>query len=180
MVYTCCIQVHVSRMTGNSLLKEMGINNKYNIMKITQGKKEAVGVNAVNCCLPSYFNSSCLWKSNSRRAAEQRTLRPVGSQHPSCLRCSCVWEWLPISHSLTAGCSFRHSFVMNILITHKFGISILLASMAGRLSCGMGNFISISISSGTEGKMVGLGFPGRDQPCWHWDSRVLHHLISPC
>lgn len=149
-------------------------------MKITQGKKEAVGVNTMNCWLPSYFNPSCLWKSNSRRAAAQRTLHPLGSQHPAYPRCSHVWEWPSIPHRLTVGCSFQHSFVTNIFITHKFGISILIASMAGRLSCGMKDFISIPISSGTRGKMVGLGFPGRDQPCWHWDSRVLRHFTSLC
>ena len=63
-------KVHVGRMTERSLLKEIGINNKYNIRKITPGQKEAVGANAVNCCLPAYFNPFCLWKSNSNAAVE--------------------------------------------------------------------------------------------------------------
>lgn len=53
---------HRDRMTGSSLLRETGISNKYSIMKITQGKKEALGANAVNCCLPACFNPSRLWK----------------------------------------------------------------------------------------------------------------------
>lgn len=155
-------KVQVGRMTGRSLLKEIGLNNKYNIMKISQGKKEALGANAVNCCLPACFNPSCLWKSNSsRRAAAQKPLCPLGAPQPAHRRGSCGWRGLPVPRSLTADCGFRHHFITNILITHKVGVSILLAaSVAGRFSCGMQDRASAPFSAGMGGKRVGLGLPG--------------------
>lgn len=159
-------KVHVSRRMGSSLLKEIGINNKYNFMKMTQGKTGALGRNAVNCCLPVCFNPSCPWKSNSRRAAAQRSPGPLGALQTACPGLPHPWQ--PDSSS---------SYVMNILITHKPGLSVRLGSMARMLSSGMWVLISASLSAGMEGRRVGFGIPG-ERPALlaqgHWSFVVLH------
>lgn len=83
-----------------------------------------------------------------QKGCSSETPRPLGAQHPTCRRGSRGWRRL-----------LSLDFIMNVPITHRRGISILLTSVAGRLSCGVQHRVSTPLSVGTGGKRVGFGLP---------------------
>lgn len=140
-------KVHVRRMMGSSLLEEIVMNNKYIFKELAQGKIGALARNAVDCCLPTCFGPSCPWKSNSSRAAAQKSSGPLGALQS-------VSQGSHLSHSSSS--------------TAMLGISSLHtnqafpSSMAWVLSCGIWVLISASLSAEMEGKGVGFVILGRE------------------
>lgn len=144
-------EAQVSRMTGSSLLREIEISNKYSIMKITQGKKEALGANAANCCLPACFNPSRLWKSNGRRAAAQKPHVP----------------WEPSTPRVGGGpAAGGGSCPSTSLRTSPLRTNVAFPSSSPPWQGGF--LVGCNIASrlpsrwGREGRGWDLGFPGRD------------------
>lgn len=163
---------HVGRMTGRSLLKEIGINNKYNIMKITQGKKEALGaayqpVSTLPVCGNEtgeglqLKNPYVLWEPSSLSVGGAPT---AGSGYPSLA----AWQ-------RAVAFSVASLWISSLPTNLAFPPSS--PPRQGGLSCGMQDLVSTPVLAGMGGKRVGFGLPW-ERPALlaqgQWSPMALH------
>lgn len=102
------------------------------------------------------FSPSCLWKSNSRRAAAQKPLGPPGPQQRA--RRGALRR--PPRPS-QPGSGSRRRLISGTLITHKLGVSIP-PSLRGRKAffAGCGTWSALPSRQEQEGGRWDLGSPG--------------------